>query len=84
MRIKEIAQGVAISPGAIKAERDVYLDRNFVKCRIYDRQKLSCGNIIYGPAIIEEPFHNTVVMAGQSLTVDKFGNLIINTGAGKK
>jgi hypothetical protein len=40
--------------------------------------------ITRAPAIIEEPFHDTVVMAGQSLAVDKFGNLIIDMGAGKK
>jgi hypothetical protein len=40
--------------------------------------------ITRAPAIIEEPFHDTVVMAGQPLAVGMFGNLIIDTGAGKK
>jgi N-methylhydantoinase A len=84
MQVKEITQGTSIPPGAVKAERDVYLDQNLIKCRVYDRFRLTGGNILYGPAIIEEPFHNTLIMAGQSLTVDKFGNLIIDTGAGKK
>jgi N-methylhydantoinase A/oxoprolinase/acetone carboxylase beta subunit len=79
MRIREIKQDKSIPLNAIKAKRMVYLDGNFVECEIYDRYELSGGNVINGPAVVEEPFHVTAVMSGQSLTVDKFGNLIINT-----
>jgi N-methylhydantoinase A len=78
--VKEISKGKAIPDGALKKKRKVYLDGGFVEANIYERDRLTCGNNIIGPAIIEEPFHTTVVMAGQNCQVDKYGNLIIHTG----
>lgn len=80
MPIKEIQKGDVISPDALKPSRRVYLNADFVECQIYERDKLDCGNTIRGPAIIEEPTHTTIVAPVQTLKVDKFGNLVINTG----
>ncbi len=84
-KIKEIQgrvieEGKEIPPAAIKKKRKVFLDGAFHDTDIYERTGLLCGNVISGPAIIEEPFHTTVVMKGQTLHVDKMGNLIIHTG----
>jgi len=76
----EVKQGKGIPQSAIKKKRKVYLEGNLMDTQIYERDKLLCGNTIVGPAIIEEPFHTTVVMPGQTLQVDKLGNLIIHTG----
>lgn len=76
----EVKQGKGIPQSAIKKKRKVYLEGNLMDTQIYERDKLLCGNTIVGPAIIEEPFHTTVVMPGQRLQVDKLGNLIIRTG----
>ena len=76
----EVKQGKGIPQSAIKKKRKVYLEGNLMDTQIYERDKLLCGNTIVGPAIIEEPFHTTVVMPGQTLQVDKLGNLIIRTG----
>jgi N-methylhydantoinase A len=76
----EIKQGKEILQSAIKRKRNVYFDGDFIESQIYERAGLLCGNTIDGPAIIEEPFHTTVVMPGQTLQVDKIGNLIILTG----
>jgi N-methylhydantoinase A len=73
----EMKQGKKIPRVAIKRRRKVYLEGDFVESQIYERSGLLCGNIIDGPAIIEEPFHTTLVMPGQTLQVDKIGNLII-------
>jgi N-methylhydantoinase A len=78
--VAEIKQGKEIPPSALKPKRKVYLDGGFVDAQIYERERLLCGNVIAGPAIIEEPFHTTVVMPGQTLQLDKLGNLIIHTG----
>ncbi len=78
--VAEVKQGKEIPPGAVKPGRQVYLDGELVESRIYERDGLLCGNTIAGPAIIEEPFHTTVVMPGQTLQVDKLGNLIIEAG----
>jgi N-methylhydantoinase A len=80
MQVREVKQAKAIPNSTLKPRRKAYLGGDFVECQIYDRYQLLCGNIIDGPAIIEEPLHTTVVMPGQTLNVDKFGNLIINTG----
>jgi N-methylhydantoinase A len=78
--VAEVGQGKEIPPGAVKPGRQVYLDGELVDSQIYERAGLLCGNSIAGPAIIEEPFHTTVVMPGQTLQVDKLGNLIIEVG----
>jgi N-methylhydantoinase A len=77
--LPEIKQGKKIPKMAIKKKRKVYLEGDFVECQIYERSGLLGGNTIGGPAIVEEPFHTTVVMPGQTLQVDKLGNLIILT-----
>ena len=76
----EIEKATAIPESAVKKKRQVFLEGNFVEAGIYERAGLLCGNRINGPAIIEEPFHTTVVMTGQSIEVDRIGNLIIRTG----
>ena len=78
--VAEIHQGEDIPPGAVKPPRKVYLDGGLINVQIFERDRLLGGNIITGPAIIEEPFHTTVVMPGQVLLVDNLGNLIIDTG----
>jgi N-methylhydantoinase A len=77
--VPEIEQGGEIPRNAVKKKRKIYLEGNFRDTQIYERGGLLSGNTIYGPAIIEEPFHTTVVMPGQKLQVDKLGNLIIHT-----
>jgi N-methylhydantoinase A len=78
--VPEVEQGKEIPRIAIKTKRRVYLEGNLMDTQIYERGGLLGGNTISGPAIIEEPFHTTVVMPGQQLHVDRLGNLIIHTG----
>lgn len=75
--VQEIAAGKQIPSGAIKTSRKVFMGGALVECKIYERGRLLCGNTIKGPAIIEEPQHTTVVAEGQTLAVDRWGNLII-------
>ncbi len=37
--------------------------------------------MVEGPAIVEEPTTATVLYPGQTLQVDPYGNLIVETGA---
>ena len=78
--VAEIRQGEKVAPDALKSKRKVYVDGALIDAQIYERERLLCGNTITGPAIVEEPFHTTVVMPGQTLEVDRLGNLIIHTG----
>ncbi len=54
----------------------------FVDCPIYWRDDLAAGNILNGPAVVEEDFSLTLLLPGQRLTVDYWGNLIIRTSKG--
>lgn len=66
--------------GAVKETRPVYFtDEGWQDTPIYDREKLGAGAAVSGPAIVEEVTASTVVCPGQSLTVDDYGNLIIET-----
>jgi N-methylhydantoinase A/oxoprolinase/acetone carboxylase beta subunit len=44
---------------------------------IYDRASLKSGNVIMGPAIVEQMDSTTVIPPGRSAAVDSFGNLVI-------
>lgn len=63
--------------------RDVYFEnpRGWISTEVYQRDLLPANKKIHGPAIIEEKSAVTVLYKGQTLTVDDYGNLIIETGA---
>jgi N-methylhydantoinase A len=44
---------------------------------VYDRDRLPAAAVITGPALIQEYASTTVVAPGNRLTVDQFGNLLI-------
>ena len=48
---------------------------------VYDRSMLRAGNRITGPALIEEHASTTVLLPGDRLLVDAWGNLDIQIGA---
>jgi N-methylhydantoinase A len=69
-----------IPPGAYKKPRAVFLDGQYREAHVFERSRLLCGNTLQGPAIVEEPFHVTVLMPGQDLRVDRWGNLVVRNG----
>ena len=64
---------------ALKGERMALftLAQGFVSTPIYDRNRLGVGMAVEGPCIVEEETSTTVVHPGQRLTVDNFGNLLL-------
>jgi len=65
---------------ALKGERDVDFDElGRTESRIYERGLLGAGASLEGPAIVEEPAASTVVFPEQTLRVDEYGNLVIET-----
>ncbi|AEA33500.1 hydantoinase/oxoprolinase family protein [Hippea maritima] len=63
---------------AILGYRDVVFDGSFYKTAIIDRDKLACGNVVEGPAVVVE-YSSTIVLPFYSKAgVDKYGNLIID------
>jgi N-methylhydantoinase A/oxoprolinase/acetone carboxylase beta subunit len=48
--------------------------------RFYDRSGLRAGNRLAGPAIVNQYDSTTVIPPGIAATVDRFGNIVIETG----
>ena len=64
---------------ALIGERHVYFgaEDGFTPTPIYAREKLRTGNIVAGPAVIEQMDTTTVVLPGQTARTDGYANLII-------
>jgi N-methylhydantoinase A len=67
---------------AQRGKRKVYFAElgKAVPTPAYARDALRAGNRIDGPALIEEHASTTVVLPGDKLQVDDFGNLVIEVG----
>src|SRR5713101_3850662 len=80
--VEEIAVGgAAPSKAARTGKRPVYFDgHGFIDTRTFARDRLTAGNRIKGPALIEEHASTTVLMPGDAMEVDRFGNLDIAVG----
>lgn len=68
----------AEGPAAKRGERPVHFESGTHVSPVYDRGDLLAGHLITGPAVIEEPASVTVLNPGSTLTVDPFGNLVID------
>lgn len=62
-------------------ERPIYLEGAFHTASIYDRTKLQPGNQLVGPAVVVQPDCTTLVIVGQKLTIDQYGNMLIEEAA---
>jgi N-methylhydantoinase A len=65
---------------ALKRQRPVYWKERggYVDTPCYDGDKLSPGNVISGPAIIEEMRTTVVVPPGAQAVVDAYQNYLVN------
>lgn len=80
--VQKIERNTTLDDAKIET-RDVYFENpnGWVATDVYQRELLPVNEEIQGPAIIEEKAAVTVIYEGQSLKVDDYGNLIIETGA---
>jgi N-methylhydantoinase A len=83
-KLAKIARGTAAPPrhAATGRRRVFFAGRDFVETRTYARAALLAGNRIAGPALIEEHASTTVLMPGDRLEIDAYGNLAITVGKG--
>jgi N-methylhydantoinase A len=81
LRLPRIAAG-RVADARI-GERPLYdlTSAEFANAYVYDRARLGADDRIAGPAIVEQYDSTTVVLPGQALTVDDFGNLLITEEA---
>jgi N-methylhydantoinase A len=77
-----LAHGDGRAERALKGERPLFDigENRFVRATVYDRQALMAGDRIAGPAIIDQFDATTVLLGGQTATVDDTATLIIQTG----
>jgi N-methylhydantoinase A len=70
---------VTPEPESVTGRRNVYFSEagRFLETPVYRRDRLLAGNRIEGPVLIEEHASTTVVLPGDRLEVDAYGNLVI-------
>jgi len=63
--------------------RDVFFEEEngFVSTKVYDRDRLHPGARLEGPAIVEQMDSTVLIRPGMSADVDRYFNLILETGA---
>ena len=78
-QIKTHAAATTDVRASIDAHRDVWLPEagGSVRTPVYDRDRLGPGHAIAGPAIVEQMDATTVVLPGQTATVDPYLNLLL-------
>ena len=81
----ELEAGGESPEAAIRHEGDAWflvggsLER--VATRYYDRAALKAGNLLEGPAIVNQYDSTTAIPPGLGARVDRFGNIVIDVGA---
>ena len=75
--LPEIA--VATGRAAPRERRPAWFGDGWTDTPVYARDDLASGHVIQGPALIEESASVTVLDPGKSLSVDRFGNLMISS-----
>jgi N-methylhydantoinase A len=74
----KIPESTATPPAAQRGTRAVIFEgAGSVEAKVFDRTKLLAGNVIAGPAIIEEAASTTIVEPGDTVTVNSYGHLIM-------
>jgi N-methylhydantoinase A len=82
---EKIGKGTGTPPkAAFTGKRPVSFDGRFRDAPTYRRAAMLAGNRIVGPALIEEHASTTVLMPGDRMTVDAYGNLVIAVAGAKR
>jgi N-methylhydantoinase A len=82
---EKVKKGTSAAPrAAFTGRRPVSFDGRFRPVPTYRRAELLAGNKIAGPALIEEHASTTVLMPGDRMTVDAWGNLVISVAGAKR
>ncbi len=78
--ISEIGPSTGGAPVAVVEVRPVFFE-SWCESAVYDRALLGCGDVVVGPAVVQE-FGSTVpIHPGFVGTVDRYGNLLITRSA---
>lgn len=79
IRLREQPRNVEDPSKALKTKRDVFFGEygKAVPTPIYDGDKLTYGNVVRGPAILEQRITTIVVPPEFEVQVDKYGNFMM-------
>jgi N-methylhydantoinase A len=75
--LPQVAKGDADPKPALKRRRSCRFNGRDVDTPIYDGEKMMAGNVISGPAIIEETTTTVVIPEAYVCSVDKYKNYIL-------
>ncbi len=78
-RIREIEPGKG-APSALIGDRPVHFGQ-WQEAAIYQRSRLGAGDVVTGPAVVQEFGATVPVFPGYTATVDRFGNLLLRATA---
>jgi N-methylhydantoinase A len=72
-------RGKGEEAGSLKGSRSVYFAEHggYQDTPVHDRSRLKPGMVIPGPAVIEERITTVIVHPGWSMTVDGYGNIVM-------
>jgi N-methylhydantoinase A len=78
-RLKALAKGTGDFQATVKGHRPVWFSETFgfISCPIVDRYRLCWGDVVPGPAVIEELDSTTVIHPDYAAQVDQYGNLLL-------
>jgi N-methylhydantoinase A len=78
----KVAGGASLD-GAVVAARRMYVDERtgWREARVYSREVLPVGVAVPGPAVINEMSATTLVMPGQTASVDPWGNIVLQVAS---
>lgn len=78
--IKKMPTSDIIDPTVSEVREVYYEETGWIKTNIYNRNTLSAGMRIQGPAVIEDRMSSVLIYQDQELQVDEYGNLVIYNG----
>jgi len=84
VRAPAISRPAAMTDAAPKAFRDIYVvgSAAFRRAPVFERSSLQVGQILVGPAVIEERESTTIIGIGDRVVVDAYGCLDVEVRPG--
>lgn len=77
-RFERSAAAGSDASAAHRARREAWFDGQFREVPVYDGLRLRNGNLVTGPAIVDQPTTTIVVPPSFDLTCDEFGNYLMS------
>jgi N-methylhydantoinase A len=83
LNLPAIEAGDASPAAACVGSRSMILEEaaDPLEVPVYRRDRLLAGNVLIGPAVVEQLDSTTLILPGQQATVDRFGTLLIDVEA---